>query len=391
MPGFAPPPPLVLHIVHRFDTGGLENGIVNLIDHMPAHAYRHAVVAITEITDFRRRIGRRDVSFHALHKPPGQGFWVYPRLWRLLRGARPAIVHTRNLGALEFQLPAWAAGVPGRVHSEHGRDTDDLDGTRLKPMLLRRAYRPFVQQQIALSQDLERYLEHAVGVPRARLGQIYNGVDSVRFAPAAGGRARIEGCPFGAPGEWIVGSVGRMAAVKNPLLLARAFVRARATAPALAPRLKLAMVGGGPLHEEVRTLLERAGAAASAWLPGERGDVQEIMRGLDCFVLPSLAEGVSNTILEAMASGLPVIATRVGGNAELVEHGETGELVASDDDEALAAAIVRLAGDRDRVRAYGRAGRAAVERRFSMQSMVAAYRALYDRVLAQSPAVQTVS
>ena len=102
-------PPLVVHLLYRFDTGGLENGVVNLINHMPRHAYRHMVVAMTEVTDFRHRLRRDDVPCVALHKVPGQGVKLYPALWRLLRQHRPAIVHTRNLGALEMQVAAWAA------------------------------------------------------------------------------------------------------------------------------------------------------------------------------------------------------------------------------------------------------------------------------------------
>jgi hypothetical protein len=112
--------------MYRFDTGGLENGIVNLINHMPADRYRHAVIALSEVTDFRKRIQRDDVQFISLHKPPGHGIWLYPKLFRLFRRLRPAIVHSRNLAALEVQLPAWLAGVPVRIHGEHGRDIGDL-------------------------------------------------------------------------------------------------------------------------------------------------------------------------------------------------------------------------------------------------------------------------
>ena len=124
--------PLVAHVVFRFDVGGLENGVVNLINHMPADAYRHAVISLTEITDFRRRIVRDDVSFVALEKPPGHAIRIYPRLFSLFRQLRPAIVHSRNLAALEVAMPAWAAGVPVRIHGEHGRDIGDLDGSSRK-------------------------------------------------------------------------------------------------------------------------------------------------------------------------------------------------------------------------------------------------------------------
>ena len=142
-------------------------------------------------------------------------------------------------------------------------------------------------------------------------------------------RLPIAGCPFAGAGLWIVGTVGRMQSVKDPQNLVRAFVRALAIDPALRARLRLVMVGDGALYTEVKAMLARAGVQDLAWLPGERDDVADVLRGLDAFVLPSLAEGVSNTILEAMACGLPVIATAVGGNAELVVAGRTGELVPS--------------------------------------------------------------
>ena len=378
-----PDPALVLHIVHRFDTGGLENGVVNLINHMPRSAYRHMVVALTEVTDFRHRLQHGDVECIALHKPPGHGAKLYPRLWRLLRQYRPAVVHTRNLAALEMQPAAWAARVPVRIHGEHGRDVDDLDGTSRHYQRVRRLYSPFVQRYVALSRDLAGYLQGPVGIAQERIEQIYNGVDAERFAPAPApaGAVPIAGAPFAAPGHWLVGTVGRMQTVKHQTLLARAFVRALELAPALHGTARLVMVGGGPLRAHAQAILDEAGAGALAWLPGERADVPDVMRGLNCFVLPSLAEGISNTILEAMATALPVIATRVGGNAELVDDGRTGALVPPDDVDALAQALLRMATDPARAAAMGRAGRAEVERRFSLQAMVAAYHALYDREL----------
>lgn len=372
--------PLVVHVMHRFDVGGLENGVVNLINRMPRQAYRHAILALTDVTDFRRRIVRDDVEFISLHKPPGHLFKLYPRLYRLFRKLRPAIVHSRNLAALEVTVPAWAAGVPVRIHGEHGRDVGDLDGSNRKYQWVRRAYSPFVSHFIALSRDLEHYLTGPMGIPQDKISQFYNGVDAERFHVAEDVPAIVD-CPFRRPAHWLIGTVGRMQAVKDQTLLARAFVRALARAPALKSSLRLVMVGEGPLRAEVRRILDAAGVADLAWLPGERDDVPDILRGLDCFVLPSLAEGVSNTILEAMATGLPVIATRVGGNPELVAAGGTGWLVPPADDEAMATAIIAAAHEPDQTRAFGRAGRAEVERRFSLAAMVSAYQGLYDRLL----------
>jgi sugar transferase (PEP-CTERM/EpsH1 system associated) len=382
--------PLVVHVMHRFDVGGLENGIVNLINHMPAAAYRHAVVALTEVTDFRRRVLRDDVEFIALHKPPGHGVWLYPQLYRLFRRLRPAILHSRNLAALETVVPAWLAGVPVRLHGEHGRDVEDLDGASRRHQWLRRIYRPFVQHYFALSRDLASYLIEKIGVPPSRVTQVYNGVDPLRFRPAESAVVpAIPGCPFGAPAHWIVGTVGRMQAVKDQVLLARAFVQALREQPSLRERLRLVMVGEGPLKAQALAELQAAGVADLAWLPGERADVPEVMRGLQCFVLPSLAEGISNTILEAMASGVPVIATAVGGNADLVDHGRSGEIVPAGDVQAMANALLRLASDPARAASMGRAGRADAEQKFSMQAMVAAYQGRYDAALRAARTART--
>lgn len=375
--GVGPRPPLIAHVLHRFDTGGLENGVVNLINHLPAGAFRHVVIALTEVTDFRHRLQVPDVECIALHKPPGQGARIYPQVWHLLRRLQPAIVHSRNLAALEMQPAAWAARVPVRIHGEHGRDVEDLDGTSRRHQRIRRLYAPFVHRHVALSQDLAGYLTDRVGIAPVRVRQIYNGVDVRRFHPSADGPLPIYGCPFSAPDHWLVGTVGRMQTVKHQTLLARAFVLALREQPALRARLRLVMVGDGPLRAQAQALLGEAGLADLAWLPGERSDMPTVMRGLHAFVLPSLAEGVSNTILEAMATGLPVLATAVGGNAELVQHGQTGLVVPSDDVAAMAQALCKLAQQPQQAAGMGAAGRAAVDARFSLQAMVAAYHALY--------------
>lgn len=375
------PRPLVMHIVHRFDTGGLENGVVNLINHMPPQAYRHMVVALTEVTDFCHRLRDPSVECLALHKPEGHGIKLYPRLYRLLRARRPAVVHTRNLAPLEMQAAAWAARVPARIHGEHGRDIDDPEGLSVRHQRIRRLYAPFVGRYVALSLDLARYLTDRVGIQPARIEQIYNGVDTQLFAPAACAPAPLPGAPFSAAEYWLIGTVGRMHPVKHQTLLARAFVRLVTQAPHLRSRVRLVMVGDGPLRAQVQQILEAVGMGDLAWLPGERDDVPNVMRALDCFVLPSLGEGISNTILEAMASGLPVVATNVGGNAELVQSGSTGALVPSDDEHALADALRRLAESPGQAAVMGRAGRAEAERRFSLQAMVAAYQGLYGSML----------
>ena len=371
------PRPCIVHVVYRFDVGGLENGVVNLVNRLPPESYRHVIVALTEITDFRYRVVRDDVRFVELRKSPGHGYRLFPKLYRLFRETKPDIVHTRNLAALEATIPALAAGASVRIHGEHGRDVEDLDGTNRRYRLVRKFYRPFVTKYVALSKDLERYLQGPIGVPPSRIDQIYNGVDTESFTPAPDTRATIAGCPFDRRQHFLVGTVGRMQAVKNPVALARAFSRA-VKSRTRGRNLRLVMIGDGPQRGEVEAVLADAGVRELAWLPGERSDIPAVMRGLDCFVLPSLAEGISNTVLEAMASGVPVIATRVGGNPELVDDESTGRLVPSENDDALTAAILRYFDDPAAARRHGGAARSAVVRRFSLDRMVQDYRALYD-------------
>lgn len=377
------PRPLIMHVVYRFQVGGLENGLANLINRLPEARFRHAVVALTDCSPrFCARVERRDVRFVSLHKPPGHGFRLYPALHRLFREARPAIVHTRNLAALEAAVPAWTAGVPVRIHGEHGWDAFDPHGARRRYRLVRRLYRPFVTHYVALSAHIQAYLEEGVGVAAERVTRLCNGVDTLRFRPTDGGqRELVAGSPFDADGLCLIGTIGRLQAVKDQLNLVRAFALFGQRAPLLAERVRLVIVGDGPLRPAVEAEIARAGITDRVWLAGERHDVPEMLRGLDVFVLPSRAEGISNAILEAMACGLPVIATAVGGNPELVVPGVTGALVPADDSAALADALVRYAADEAMARAQGRAARRLAENEYSIDGMVGRYAALYDSLL----------
>ena len=376
-------PPLIAHVVHHFDVGGLENGMVNLINRIPEDRYRHAVVCMQGYSDYSQRIRHPSVQLFALEKKPGKDINVYGRMARVLRELKPDIVHTRNLSALEGQFVAAWCGVPARVHGEHGRDVFDLHGKNRKYNLLRKLARPLVHRYIALSRDLQRWLIDTVGVTPSRIAQIYNGVDIERFHVRDGLRHEF-GPPGFADGEHIVvGSVGRMAAVKDFPTLVRAFLDVIAARPELRARLRLVIAGDGQSRQTCQALADQAGAGDIVWLPGERADVPELMRNFDLFVLPSLGEGISNTILEAMASGLSVVATRVGGNPELVEEGVTGRLIPPGDPKALAQALLDYVDDPARINRQGRAARARVEANFSMDAMVRGYLGVYDEVLAR--------
>jgi sugar transferase (PEP-CTERM/EpsH1 system associated) len=360
--------------------GGLENGLVNLINHMPPERYRHAIICLKDSTDFRNRIRRHDVPIIAMHKREGKDLGLYPRLWRVFRALRPDIVHTRNLTGLEGIVPALLAGVRGRVHGEHGRDVYDPDGLNRKYNVMRRLIRPAVKHYVAVSVNLAEWLIATVGVAPQKVTQIYNGVDTERFCPRAGPRRSLGPWDLDRHALFVVGTVGRMEAIKDPLTLVRAFIHLVELEPATRDFVRLVMIGDGSLRTEAQRLLKAANADQLAWLPGERPDIPEIMSGLDVFVLPSLREGISNTILEAMASGLPVVATRVGGNPELVEDGRTGMLVPHSDAAGMAKAIHRYVGNRELAGLQGQMARKSAESRFSMRAMVDSYLAVYDAV-----------
>jgi len=373
-------PPLVVHVIYRLAVGGLENGLVNLINRMPAERYRHVIVCIDDYTDFRERIQRKDVEVYALHKRPGTDLGAYVRFWRLMRRLRPAIVHTRNLGALEFQFPAWLAGVRHRVQGEHGRDTGDLQGTNRKYLLFRKFMRPLVSRYVALSQDLANWLETSAGAAPQKISQIYNGVDTEKFFSVKH-RLPLPVEHFTPKGCIVIGTIGRMQPEKDQLTLVRTFIALLDTVEKGRERLRLVLIGDGPLREQAQAILCEAKAEHLAWLPGARNDAPKIMQALDIFVLPSLIEGVSNTILEAMATGLPVVATAVGGNPELVSQGETGVTIPAADETAMSQAIQRYIDAPELCRIHGKAGRLRVEKMFSMASMVSGYLRVYDDVL----------
>lgn len=371
--------PLIAHVVHRFDIGGMENGLVNLINRTPASRYRHAIICLTDYTSFKSRLAR-EVPLYAIHKREGKDLRHYARLWRALKRLRPDIVHTHNLPALESQFLAMLAGVRARIHGEHGRDVRDLDGASRRYRFIRACFRPVVTRFVPLSRDLARYLSEDVGVPESKIEVICNGVDTDRFRPASDARRTLREKLFGRGDHIVIGSVGRMESVKDPLTLVRAYRRLVEAMPESRSAMRLLMVGDGSLLRAVQDELEQADLAGMAVLPGASDDVPELLQAMDIFVLPSLAEGISNTILEAMASGLAVVATDVGGNAELVVVNETGLLVPRSDPERMARAMASYVDNAPLRRRHGARGRERVAENFSIDGMISKYLDVYDDV-----------
>lgn len=379
--------PLVAHIIYALSTGGLENGLVNIINRSPHDRYRHVVICLTTADDFVQRITAQDVHVIQLHKRPGYDLRCYSRLRKLLRELRPDIIHSRNMAALESQLCSIGIRRVKRVHGEHGREVNDIDGRNWKYLMFRKFMRLFIHRYIVVSKDLENWLIATVGVKAERVRQIYNGVDHHQFAPQSVKPLAL------LPARWqdldgivVAGTVGRLTPVKDQQLLLRAVAQLRTEHPALAKRLRLLIVGDGPLHPILARKIEEFSLQDVVWLAGDRKDVASLLGAMDFFVLPSLGEGISNTVLEAMASGLPVIATAVGGNLELVEEGVNGQLFPVGDAQALAGAMLALMkNDGERVR-QGTNARSRVCQQFDWSRTVNAYLLVYDELLRRAAA-----
>ncbi len=382
----AAPPPLVLHVIHHLVIGGMENGLVNIINTMPRSSYRHAIACIEDYSTFRDRIVRPGVEVFALQRSK-VGIWrLRHALYELCRNLRPSIVHSRNMSGLDALVPATFAGVRHRLHGEHGWDVGNIRGERSKPALLRRLHAPFVSRYVAVSRDLAQYLESRIGIAASKITQICNGVDTDRFSPARSVQRRnMMPSSFRSDACIVVGTVGRIQPVKDQMLLLRAFAAALAAVPSLRDRLRLAVAGDGPLLEELRAAAGTLGIAGQTFLPGAVENVPDILRAFDFFVLPSLNEGISNTVLEALASGLPVIATNVGGNSELIDDGLSGRLIAASDLAALTQAICEYATDDDLRRRQAIAARNVAVERFGLATMISQYEAVYDQMLGKSP------
>lgn len=384
-------PPLVVHVVDRPEAQGGAADLLGLICHMPPERYRHAVLSVSGLGAGAEVLRGHGMQVIDLGKGGAGRLAALVRMYTVLRALRPALVHTRNFDGLSGQLVAALAGVRLRVHAEYGRERGAGNGRRIRYQLLRRLARPLVGHFIAVSADLERWLIEHVGAAPARVSHICNGVDSVQFHPRLGPAAAVGPPGFMHDSAYVVGSVGRMDEARNHAALVEAFLRLIASPHAAHQRLRLLIVGDGPTRAECQAMLNRAGAAHRAWLPGERGDVAQLMRAMDLFVLPSVAEGTSNAILEAMATGLPVVATSVGANTELVHPGFTGILVPPQSPDLLAAAIADYCRIPEMGARHGARARSQVIARYSLPAMARSYLAVYDALARREETADTAS
>lgn len=367
----------IVHVLYRFAYGGLEFVLVNMINSMPSDEYEHIIVSLKEYSPDMLKNINRPVEAYTVNKKDGKDPGYYSRLRKLIRQLKPQILHTYNIGAIDSVVCGLFCGVKAYVHSEHGRDVADPQGTNRKYNLMRKLLSPLFSRFVVVSDELRSWLVHQVGISSAKITRIYNGVDTEIYQHAEYTEERkiqVLGV-----GGLLVGTVGRLDPVKNHLMLIDAFYQYRKNHPG--KDVHLVIVGDGPARKDIENRIAQYGLGDDVILTGARNDIPEIMSVLDLYIQSSIAEGVPMTILEAMSSGLPVLSTSVGGIPEIIDHGSTGYLVESESTDAMQQAISYLLDNPDRLRLIGQNARKKIVENFSIQEMGSQYQQLYAQVL----------
>ena len=380
-----------IKVMHLLPTGlqfkgGMENGVINLIKGLDPDRYELSVCVLRDSGSvFQRYLGNNSVKFFPVaKKKEGFDYSLFLRLARLFRQEKIDILHSHNWGTLfHGVLGAKFAAVPVIIHGEHGKSFSDLDSRHRARDLARRILYRHLDVIVTVSQQLRDEIIQTTAIDATKVIAIANGVDSVKFRPEPVTRQKV--AQFGINDQDVVlGTVGRIDPIKDyPSLL-------RGAAPLINchSNFKVLIVGDSyekQYRQELTDLAKELGIQDRLIITGWREDVPDLLKTIDIFILPSLSEGMSNTILEAMACGKPVVATRVGSNGQLVDNGTTGLLVPPADPETLSQAIMRLALDKELSHQMGEAGRRKVTEEFSLSQMVSKfenlYSALYERKL----------
>ncbi len=364
----------VLHLITELNTGGAQKALARLLAHLDRERFEPCVACLYNgdkaVAQEIRKLGIPVTDLGMTGKARWDAFW---RLYRLLRRERPAILHTWMYHAnVPGRLLGRLAGVPVIITS---RRNVDIGGTGRE--LINRWTSALDDRVIAVCEVVRQAEMERAGVTAERVVTIYNGVEVNRYTELKAATRRRTRTALGAPLEApLLGFVGRLHPQKNVAALLAAMKQVKERFPAA----RLVVVGDGELRSALEAQAQALGLQSSVIFAGQRTDVPEILAALDAFTLPSLWEGLPNAALEAMAAGLPVIATRVGGVPEVVVDEVTGLLVPPGDSNALAEAIVRLLQDPDGRQAMGQAGRERVRAHFSVERMVRETEALYEEL-----------
>jgi len=364
--------PIVAHLIYRFDIGGLERVMVNSINAMQNEEYQHVVISLTDVSDFAEHLND-SVDVYQLNKKSGKDLKSHWRLFKLLRKIKPNLLHTYNLATIEYHPISALAGVKAHLHAEHGRDIKDPKGLNKKHNLLRRLMSPFIEYFIPVSDDLLGWLKQVVNIKAQKLVLIRNGININGFYRQRDSDDII---------KFI--HVARLDRVKNQAGLISSFVHLVKKNILSHENVHLTIVGDGEEMNCLNLLVTELSAEDYIEFTGARDDIALLLSNADVFILSSIAEGIPMTVLEAMASSLPVVSTNVGGLSELITDNKNGFLVDKQNIEALSGAMENYIKHPQLIMQHGEQARSFIENNFSEQSMVDQYRTLYKKSLRQS-------
>jgi glycosyltransferase involved in cell wall biosynthesis len=356
----------VAHVIASFDVGGLQKGVLNLVNRSDPTSFRHLIVSFSDGVAMADRLERGEVETLGMNH--GQRRSLVEPLRAVLRRFKADILHTRNWPTLiDGVRSRRRALVPSHVHGYHGRDLTGAAGFGFRRRFIGRILTRRTDVVVALTQAMGAEYSAAFGLPKGGLRIVPNGV-----APVEGeARARDPSAPF------VVVAAGRLDPVKDYPSLIRAFARMDGRGP----DDRLVLVGDGPEKNRLAEVAREAGVPSQVEMPGMVRPVEPVYARADAFVQSSFYEGMSNTLVEAMAAGIPVVATRVGGNADVV--GDAGLLYPSGADDALAAHLSFLRSRPDQALALGQRARERVRREFTFERMVRGYEDVYRDLAAR--------
>ncbi len=367
----------ITHIITDLSTGGSQKALLRLLDGIDRRRFSPSVVCLRGgDTPLANDIRSLDVTVLGLCiTGPGNALG-FRRLLSFLDDVRPVIVHSWLYHAVMVsRLFGRIASVPILISSRRNINLGSSFRERLNRLTLG------IDDRIIAVSDAARQVEIELGGadPR-RVVTIVNGVESgntVSVDPAGKTRLRHEAGATAA--ETVIGTVGRLHREKG----LDVFLEAAAEVLVSRPETRFVIVGSGPDRAALESLSDTLGIASNVALLGERSDVTNLLSAMDLFVLSSPEEGMPNVVLEAMAAGLPVVATGVGGTPEVVADGKTGLLVPPGDPPRLAGAITTMLADPDRMRMMGREGLRRVRECFRIETMVERTEELYEEVLSE--------
>ncbi len=363
----------IMHVVTALGKGGLENGLVNLIERLDPGTFEHVVCTVRGLGPNADRLPRERTQVIELGEKAANSRFQTAALVRAIRRFRPDVVHSRNWGGIEGVIAGRLAHA-AVVHSEHGLEADAETKEPMRRTWFRRLTYELADRVLSVSFQLRDLHAQRTGFPAHRIAVIHNGVDRARFFPDADSRARIRKELGIGESEFCIGCVANLLPVKDHITLLNA-VAAMANSN---DDWRLLLIGEGPERQKLEAFVNsRRELRQRVTFLGLSSRVPELLRGMDVFVLPSVAEGICNSLLEAMSSGVAVIATAVGGNPEVVVDGESGLLFPVGDAQALANRLLQLRAEPGLRVQLGQRAVQRVREHFSIESMIHAYEQLY--------------